>query len=317
MLQRRSELTMAIHRFFQDRNFIHVETPLVSTDTVVDRHIDPVPIARSALTGSQINQDPMWLQTSPEFAMKRLVIAGMPQIYQICKSFRQSEHGSRHSPEFTMLEWYRAGDGIQEGMQLLSDFVATILKRPASEQISYRDAFLKFAQIDPLTAEASQLADICRCRIAIAGNLPMDAEKDFWLDLILTHLIEPHIGWDAPCIIYDWPQTQSALAIVRPAQENQPPVAERFELYIDGVELANGYHELRDADELYKRNTVVNLQRIEDGKPPLPVNSRLLEAMRSGMPICSGVALGVDRLLMVMTGATSIDDVMAFGFEMS
>jgi len=314
MLRRRSELTMAIHAFFQAGDFTHVETPLVSRDTVVDRHIEPVPILKSNLTGSTIDDERLWLQTSPEFLMKRLLASGMDSIYQICKSFRQGEQGRRHNPEFTMLEWYRCGDGLQEGMQLLSDFAAAILNRPASEMVSYRSAFVDHAQIDPFTASDAALAELCRSKIKIAKDFSGDQPRDFWLDLILTHLIETKIGFESPCIIYDWPASQSALAIVR---DGTPPVAERFELYVDGVELANGYHELLDAGELLRRNEAINEQRVADGNSALPVESRLLDAMRTGLPACAGVAVGVDRLLMVMTGADSIADVIAFGFDES
>lgn len=318
MLRRRSELTMAIHSFFQKQDFVHVETPLVSHDTVVDRHIEPVSVLRSSFTGSALDDRPMWLQTSPEFAMKRLLStgleAGMTSIYQIAKAFRQGEQGRRHNPEFTMLEWYRCGDGLEQGMQLLSDFAAEILNRPASHLVSYRDAFVQYAQIDPLVASDNTLAEVCRARIKIAERFSEDQSRDFWLDLILANLVQPQLGVDAPAIVYDWPASQSALAIVR---EGEYPVAERFELYVDGVELANGYHELLDAEELLRRNEHVNQQRLADGNSALPVNSRLLDAMRKGMPACSGVAVGVDRLMMVLTGADSIADVMAFGFDRS
>ena len=158
------------------------------------------------------------------------------------------------------------------------------------------------------------MAELCRSKVKIAERFSEDQPRDFWLDLILVHLIEPHLGVDAPNIVYDWPASQSALAIVR---EDEHPVAERFELYVDGVELANGYHELLDADELFKRNELVNQQRLADGNAALPVESRLLDAMRAGMPACAGVAVGVDRLLMVLTGSKSIAEVMAFGFEES
>ena len=318
MLRRRSELMMTIHSFFQKRDFVHVETPLVSRDTVVDRHIQPVPILQSAFTGSTLDDVPMWLQTSPEFAMKRLLSAGfnagLTSIYQIAKAFRQGEQGQRHNPEFTMLEWYRCGDGLEQGMQLLSDFAVAILSRRSSEVVSYRESFLQHAQVDPFTVSDASLAQLCRSKIKVAKDFLDDQPRDFWLDLILVHLVQPQLGCGVPTIIYDWPASQSALAIVR---DGEHPVAERFELYVDGVELANGYHELLDADELLRRNENVNAQRVADGNKALPVESRLLAAMRDGMPACSGVAVGVDRLLMVLTGAESITDVMAFGFDES
>ena len=317
MLERRSELTMAIHKFFQEKAFVYVETPLVSADTVVDRHIDPVTVLKSSFTGSKLDDRAMWLQTSPEFAMKRLLSAGMTCIYQISKAFRQGEQGQRHNPEFTMLEWYRCGDGLHEGMQLLSEFAAEILQRLPSELLTYQEAFLRHAKIDPFAATDASLGELCRSEIEIARQFDDEYPRDFWLDLILTHLVEPKIGFAQPCIIYDWPASQSALAIVRESSPNSPSVAERFELYVDGVELANGYHELLDPDELLRRNEAINQQRVADGKSILPVQSRLVEAMRSGLPACAGVAVGVDRLLMVMTGAESISDVMAFSFENS
>ena len=318
MLRRRSALTMAIHSFFQQQDFVHVETPLVSHDTVVDRHIEPVPMLRSSFTGSALDDRTMWLQTSPEFAMKRLLSsgldAGMTSIYQIAKAFRQGEQGRRHNPEFTMLEWYRCGDGLEEGMQLLSQFAATILDRPISTLLCYRDAFLKHAKIDPFSESDASLAEFCRSKIKMAESFSEEQPRDFWLDLILVHFVQPYLGVGAPTIIYDWPASQSALAIVR---QDEYPVAERFELYVDGVELANGYHELLDADELLSRNKHVNQQRLADGHTALPVESRLLDAMRAGIPACAGVAVGVDRLLMVLAGVDSITDVMAFGFDRS
>ena len=199
-------------------------------------------------------------------------------------------------------------------MQLLSDFAVAILQRPPSEMVTYKDAFLRHAKVDPFTATNVSLADVCRSKIEIANQFAGEQPRDFWLDLILTHLVEPKIGFAAPCIIYDWPASQSALSIVR---KGSPDVAERFELYVDGVELANGYHELLDPDELLRRNEAINQQRVADGKSALPVESRLVEAMRAGLPACAGVAVGVDRLLMVISGAESISDVMAFGFEES
>lgn len=312
MLKRRSELTHAIHRFFSARDFIHVETPLLSHDTVVDRYIHPVALLKSTLTGREADQEPLWLQTSPEFCMKRLLASGATAIYQVAKAFRQGESGARHNPEFTMLEWYRVGDDMRSGMELLSDFASTVLGRPKSKLLSYGDAFRNIAGVDPFTDPVESFGEALSKRGVSVSEFALESDRDFWLNLILTHLVEPKLGFEAPVIIFDWPSSQAALAIVR---DDSPPVAERFELYVDGVELGNGYHELLDADEQMHRNKENNSLRVKDRSVPLPVESRLLDAMRAGMPGCSGVAVGVDRLLMVLEACQNIDQVIAFPLD--
>ena len=317
MLTKRSEMTMEIHHFFQQRNFIHVDTPLLSHDTVVDRHIHPVGLPKSAVTGrTSDSSETLWLQTSPEFCMKRLLTSGATNIYQIAKAFRQAEQGSRHNPEFSMLEWYRAGDDMAAAMQLLSDFAQHILNRPACRLLSYQETFLEFADIDPFSGSLDKLIERCEGADENAKMLTEETSRTFWLNYLLSNIIEPKIGFDVPVIIFDWPADQSALARLRHVRDDQHgPLAERFELYVDGVELANGYHELLDADELAARNDSVNEQRSNDGEKKLPSNSRLLSAMRSGLPACAGVAVGVDRLLMVAQGCQRIDEVIAFPLD--
>ncbi len=312
MLQRRSQLTLAIHEFFASRKFIHVETPLLSQDTVVDRYIHPVGLKKSALTGRTEDHETLWLQTSPEFCMKRLLASGATAIYQIAKAFRQAESGRRHNPEFTMLEWYRVGDDLRAGMRLLSDFAAAVLNRPQSEMLTYREVFQKHASVDPFSDPIPSFAETLETQGVPVGEFAHETDRDFWLDLALTHLVEPKLGFKTPAIIYDWPASQAALAKVR---HDDPPVAERFELYVDGVELGNGYHELLDADELGKRNALNNALRQRDGSPVLPEDSRLINAMRSGMPACAGVAVGIDRLMMVLAGCENIQRVIAFPLE--
>jgi lysyl-tRNA synthetase class 2 len=290
MLRRRAELLKQVRRFFDDRGFLEVETPLLSHDTVVDRHLDPLPVTlfsdpRHSELGPQL-----WLQTSPEFTMKRVLAAGAQAIYQITKAFRGGEAGRLHNPEFAIVEWYRVGDDYAAGMQLLSDLAAALLGRGDAERLTYRDAFLRHAGIDPLP----------------------DSLDDLQRDVILTQQVEPHLGRDRPTILHDYPASQSALARIRPGN---PPIAERFELYVDGIELANGYRELLDPAVLRERNRTNNELRAADGKYTLPENSRLLDAMDHGLPACSGCALGFDRLVMVATGAQSIQEVMAFPID--
>jgi lysyl-tRNA synthetase class 2 len=244
--------------------------------------------------------------------MKRLLAAGAKQIYQVARVFRAAERGQRHNPEFTMVEWYRVGDTMNQGMTVLSDLVESLLQRGPAERISYREAFEKHVGVDPHTSSAIELATLAASR-GIDTPQGWDAnDRDAWLELLLSELVESHLGRHRPTLLYDYPASQAALAVVR---AESPPVGERFELYLDGVELANGYHELLQADELRRRNAQANRDRTADGKLPLPEESRLLAAMDSGLPPCAGVALGFDRLVMLAAGAKCIDDVITFPIE--
>jgi lysyl-tRNA synthetase class 2 len=256
----------------------------------------------------------MWLQTSPEFSMKRLLAAGAEKIYQVTRAFRGGERGAWHNPEFTIVEWYRTGDGLTDGMQLLSDLADHLLSRGRAEVVSYRDAFVTYVGIDPHTADCPRLAEAAQ-RLGITLPAQMgEQDRDSWLDLLLVERVQPHLGRQQPAILFDYPASQAALARVR---DDDPSVAERFELFVDGVELANGFHELLDADTLRLRNRQANLGRRQDGKYPLPEDSRLLAAMDSGLPPCAGTALGFDRLLMVAAGADDISQVIAFPLEIA
>ncbi|HND53048.1 MAG TPA: EF-P lysine aminoacylase EpmA [Pirellulaceae bacterium] len=307
-LRRRAELLRRLRSFFDDRGFLEVETPVLSADTVVDRHLDPLGVIlfddpRQPQVGRQF-----WLQTSPEYGMKRLLAAGATAIYQVTRAFRGGEVGRIHNPEFTMVEWYRTGDDYAAGRALLSDLAATLLDRGLPEQLTYAAAFERYAGIEPHRATESQLAELARARGLTAPAFE-PGDRDGWLHWLLAELVEPHLGRAAPTLLYDYPASQAALAQVRP---DDPPVAERFELYVDGIELANGYHELLDPKVLSRRTEEANLQRAADGKYELPAHSRLQEAMDHGLPACTGVALGFDRLVMVALGATSLAEVQAF-----
>lgn len=300
-LKTRATLLRRVRQFFDELGFTEVQTPLLSADTVVDRHLDPVPV--------ELSGRPMWLQTSPEFAMKRLLSAGMTAIYEITPAFRVGESGSQHNPEFTMLEWYRCGDSYEDGMQLLADLVSHVLDVPTAKRVTMASAFEIHAGFDPSERSAAQLQTACdENSVAYPASMAPD-DWDTWFDLLFTALVQPHLGTDGPVIVHDYPASQSALARIR---RGTPDVAERFELFIDGVELANGYHELLDAEELLQRNEKINEQRRADGKSELPEEGRLLEAMRAGLPPCVGVALGFDRLVMLAVGADSIQDVLTF-----
>lgn len=245
--------------------------------------------------------------------MKRLLAEGAEAIYQIAPVFRQDERGPLHNPEFTMVEWYRVGDGYAEGKALLGELAEVLLGRGEAQWLSYTEAFERFANVHPLSAPVEELAAVARQRLADTPELDCD-DRDGWLDLLLCACIQPHLGLEKPLILFDYPASQSALAKIR---EDAYPVAQRFELYVDGVELANGYHELTDPAELRRRNAEVNRRRLRDAKAPLPEESRLLEAMDRGLPAATGVALGFDRLVMVAAGATSLDEVLAFPSEIA
>lgn len=307
-LRLRAELLARTRSFFAERGFLEVETPLLSADTVVDRHLDPLAVTLPADPRTPGIGRAMWLQTSPELAMKRLLAAGGEAIYQITRAFRAGEAGRLHNAEFTIVEWYRRGESMADGMRLLSDLAEALLGLGPAEQVSYADAFRLHAGIDPHAADAAELAELARrWGIAVSGGFGT-ADRDAWLNLLVAHLVEPHLGQAAPTILYDYPPSQAALARIH----GDPPLAARFELYARGIELANGYHELVDPDELRKRFRAANQQRSGDGKPALPEESRLLAAMEHGLPEASGTAMGFDRVVMLAAGADSLAEVLAF-----
>jgi len=309
MLACRARLLQQVRQFFIDRSFLEVETPLLSSDTVIDRHLDPLAVFPVDLDLGARVDEPLWLQTSPEFAMKRLLAAGGTALFQVTRAFRGDEQGPIHNREFTIVEWYRVGDDLTAGMDLLDDFSQQLLQRGPASRLSYSDVFADRLGTDPLTSSPAELQSAAR-RHGLTGPVPWkDDDRDAWLDWLLASCIQPELGFDRPAIVFDYPASQAALATVR---DGDPAVAERFELYANGMELANGYHELTDPVVLRRRNQLANAQRQSDGKPRLPEQSRLLDAMDAGLPASAGVALGFDRLVMAVTGAKTLSDVMAF-----
>jgi len=303
-LQRRSQLLAQVRAFFCDHGFDEVETPMLSIDTVVDRHLFPIPVI--------IDDNTYWLQTSPEFHMKRLLADGMKAIYQITRAFRNHETGPHHNLEFTMLEWYRTSWSTDDAIKFLGSLVSTILSTGAHQTISYQQAFMRAIEIDPLEDSDAKLL---HCIAGLDFHPPenwRNMDRDGWLDLLFTEYVQPTLGLDVPTILVDYPLSQAALARQNP---NNSKVAERFELFFHGLELANGYHELLDVEELRRRNERSNQQREQDGQPRLPQESYLDTAMQSGLPDCCGVALGFDRLVMLVTGANDITEVIAFPFD--
>ena len=308
-LRLRARLLRQLREFFHDRGFLEVETPVLSADTVVDRHLDPFSFNVGPSSGKS---QTFWLQTSPEFAMKRLLAAGAEAIYQVSRVFRQDEQGPLHNPEFTLVEWYRAGDDFRAGMQLTSDLCEALLGRGPAELLSYAEAFQRYVGLDPHATDIQDLiAAAWECRSRPPDSMDR-GDRDGWLDWLLTERVQTHLGVERPVLLYDFPASQAALAQIRPGE---PPLAERFELYVSGWELANGYHELCDAGELRRRNARANELRRGDGKTALPEESRLLAAMERGLPPAVGCALGFDRLVMLAAGARSIDEVIAFPWD--
>ncbi len=310
-LRQRARLLAAVREFFAARGFLEVETPILSADVVVDRHLDPFSTVLGDDPARPEQGRRLWLQTSPEFAMKRLLAAGGEAIYQITRAFRNFERGGRHNPEFTMVDWYRVGDDMLAGMRLLSDLQEALLGRGAAELLSYGAAFGQYVGVDAFATTVDELKAAAR-RAGVEAPESLGEDWDGWLQLLLGALVEPQLGRGRPTILYDYPASQAALAKVRGEKQ---AVAERFELYVEGIELANGYHELLDPDVLRERDVAANRARAADGKPALPGGRRLLLAMEAGLPPCSGTALGFDRVVMLAAGAKTLDEVLAFPIE--
>ncbi len=302
----RARILAEIRAFFSTRDVMEVETPLLSLAGSTDPYLESFtshyqgPLFAAGQT--------VYLQTSPEFAMKRLLAAGSGPIYQICKAFRNGEAGGQHSPEFTMLEWYRPGFDHHVLMDEVEALVGTVLKTGAAKRITYRGLFLEHVGLDPFKLSA---ADARACLQARNTNPPelADAAIDDWLSLIMTHVIEPALGAGL-VFVHGFPASQAMLA--RVVSTDEPPVAQRFELYINGMELANGFYELADAVEQRRRFEADLQQRQQLGLTEVCMNQALIDALEYGLPDCSGVALGVDRLLMLAAGAENIDEVLAF-----
>ena len=305
-LEVRSQLLTKLRAFFATHGFLEVDTPLLCRDSVIDRYLDPIKVTLDRPSNQACD---FWLQTSPEFGMKRLLAAGMKSIYQVTRAFRADEEGQHHNPEFTIAEWYQVGDDYEAGMNVVSELCQFILGSQPAERESYQSLFYQHTGLDPLECTSEQMCRLAAQRGLFVSPSMRTADRDSWLNLLLTSLVEPNLGISKPLIVYDFPASQAALARVC---QNDSRVASRFELYVNGIELANGYHELLDAGELADRNRATNKLRRADGKCAINEDSYLLEAMKHGLPECTGVALGFDRLVMVAVGAETISDVMPF-----
>ena len=304
-LQLRARILTEIRAFFLARDVMEVDTPLLSSAASTDPYLDSF---KTEYRGPHApGGRHCYLPTSPEFAMKRLLAADSGAIYQICKAFRNGEAGRHHNPEFTLLEWYRPGFDLHALMDEVAALITLVLGVREIERLRYRQLFLDHVSIDPFACNIETLKNCLeKHNVSLSG---FEGGLDDWLSLVMTHIIEPRLG---AVFVYDFPVSQAMLAQIR---DDTQPVAERFELYIDGVELANGFHELTDAAEQRRRFERDLQQRERLGLPKLPMDEMLLLGLRHGLPDCSGVALGIDRLLMLVAGAASIGDVIAFPIQ--
>jgi lysyl-tRNA synthetase class 2 len=304
-LQQRANALAKIRRFFSERDVLEVETPLLASSTVPDVYIES--IAAEVVEGSSSRRN--FLQTSPEFFMKRLLASGSGSIYQIAKAFRQEEKGARHNIEFTLLEWYRLSYSLDQLMTELEQLVQEVLGCGPISRFSYREIFQQHLQIDPHETSLEELQQLASTEIDLSGG---DLSKTDYLQLLLSNCIEPKLP--PYCIIYDYPKEQAALATLA-ADEHGVIVAKRFELFGHSMELANGYFELSDAAEQRARFEKDNAARKEKGLQTHDADEKLIAALESGLPSCSGVAVGVDRLLMLLVGAKNISEVISFDSE--
>ena len=313
-LRARAEMLEGLRAFFRERGVLEVETPVLSAAALTDPAIESLSPLYRGPGGPADGR--LWLHTSPEFPMKRLLAAGSGPIFQVCRVFRDGEAGRRHNPEFSLLEWYRPGLSMEALMAEVEALVRALLapyRDPGpARRLSWRQAFLDHAGIDPFAADESML----RRRAAALGVAAPErlSGRDPWLDLLLTAVVEPGLAKEGLVFLYHYPPSQAALArLVRDAEGRR--VAERFELYLDGLELANGFHELADAAEQRRRFEAEQARRRASGQEVPPLDERLLAALEAGLPDCCGVALGLDRLLMAALGAECIEQVLAFPID--
>lgn len=308
-LLKRASIMATIRRFFSDRGVLEVDTPSMSQATITDVHLVPF---QTHFVGPGVAQGmTLYLMTSPEYHMKRLLAAGSGPIYQLCRSFRNEESGRYHNPEFTMLEWYRPHYDMYRLMNDVDDLLQQVLECESAETLSYQQAFIRHLDVDPLSADKTQLREAA-AKLDLSNVADKEEDRDTLLQLLFAFGVEPHIGKERPAFVYHFPASQASLAQISTEDHR---VAERFEVYYRGVELANGFHELTDADEQRLRFEQDNRKRAALGLPQQPLDEHLLAALAHGMPDSSGVALGVDRLIMLALSAERLSEVIAFSVD--
>lgn len=306
-LQSRARLLAYVRDFFARRGVLEVETPVLGRCGVTDPNLESIAAAVSAggYSGG-------WLQTSPEYHMKRLLAAGSGPIYQVARVFRNGESGPRHNPEFSMLEWYRPGFTDQDLMQEVAELVCGWLACESPLTMTYREVMQRWAGVDPFVVREEELRQ--RCRQWLQPEQLAQMDRDGCLDLLMSFAVEPHLGQERPLFVTAYPASQASLARVS-RDKGGFAVAHRFELYIRGLELCNGFWELTDAAEQRRRFEADNRARRAAGRPEMALDEAFLAALEQGLPDCAGVALGLDRLLMISLGSQDIREVLAFPFE--
>lgn len=307
-LKQRAALLNTIRQFFAARDVLEVDTPAMSHATVTDVHLHTFQtefVGPGYANGGQLH-----LMTSPEFHMKRLLAAGSGSIYQIGKAFRNEENGRYHNPEFTMLEWYRVGFDHHMLMDEMDALLQLVLGIGAAERMTYQQAFITVLGVCPLQGSMAELKQAA-AKLGLSDIAEPEQDRDILLQLLFSIGIEPHIGQQVPAFVYDFPASQAALAKINP---HDARVADRFEVYFKGIELANGFHELDNPAEQLARFEGDNAKRLEMGLTAQPIDYHLIAALQAGLPPCAGVALGIDRLIMLALGEDHIDKVTAFPF---
>jgi len=309
ILKRRARLLANVRRFFSVRSVLEVNTPILSSAAPTAPYLDSFHTQFEA--GGQSKT--LYLHTSPEFAMKRLLAAGSGAIYQIAPVFRNGELGRQHTPEFSMLEWYRPGFTLMDLMAEVDAFMQQVIGTPPAVTYAYHDLFTRYLQLDIYQADSELLKQVAVERIA-GVTTDWQSHRDGWLEMLMSEVIEPELkALNIPVLVTEFPASQAQLAKIVINAEGRP-VASRFELYAGGMELANGYDELCDATELRQRFEQDNIARQQQGKPVMPIDENLLAAMQSGLPQCSGVALGLDRLMMLHLAEDTISMVQSIAF---
>ena len=307
-LKKRAELLQKTRAFFLSKGVLEVETPSLSRFPTLDLHLE------SFQTSTKFTNRTSYLITSPEYHMKRLIAAGSGSIFQICKAFRCDESGARHNPEFSILEWYRQDWDHWKLMTEIELLLERLLGTGKAEYLSYNEAFQHYLMFDPLTISKEIFLDVCRQKEVVppADLEASDTEPDEWLNYLLGMFIEPQLGATKPLFLHDYPASQASLAKLN---EGHPETALRFEVYYQGIELGNGFSELTDARLQEERFCVENKKRKQLGKEELAIDQNFLNALKHGMPECSGVAMGFDRLVMLALHKKSINEVMTFTWD--
>lgn len=313
-IKARASMLQNIRTFFNDLNVLEVETPSLSQSAVTDVHLH---CFKTQFIGRNISDKPLegggvalYLQTSPEFHMKRLLATGIGSIYQVSKVYRNEESGRFHNPEFSLLEWYRVNFNHHQLMDEMALLLTLILDCQAPTRCTYQDAFIEHLKVDPLTASITELK-VAAAHLKLGDVLENETDKDTILQLLFCIAIESKIGQDQPCFVYDFPASQAALARIN---TQDPRVADRFEVYYKSIELANGFYELNSSEEQLKRFEADNLSRKAMGLAEMPIDHKFVTCLDK-LPDCAGVALGLDRLLMLATNQSHIDDVLSFNVD--